>query len=77
MAGDVVAALIGLAFLAALVPLTVLGARFAKHHRGSAMAVGSLLLMFGVNVQVTPPPPPRIEVVEHEEEKAGDDEPKG
>lgn len=67
---------LGFAILAALVPFGLWAIAFAKRRRGYALAASSLLLLFGVNVQVSPPPPPRIEVVERDEEAAPYDEPK-
>jgi hypothetical protein len=64
------------AVILATAPLTLLGARFAKKHRGMAHGAAALLLLFGLNMKVDPPPPPRIERVQREEEEAGDDEPK-
>jgi hypothetical protein len=64
------------AVILATAPLTILGARFAKKHRGMAHGAAALLLLFGLNMKVDPPPPPRIESVQRDEEEAGDDEPK-
>jgi len=55
-------------------PITAWAVRRAKRHRGQAMAVATLLTIFGINVQVTPPPPPTIEATQHREKEAADDE---
>ena len=68
--------IVGLTVLMAAWPLTMFAVRHAKKHRGHAMALATLMLVFGVNVHAAPLPPPRVEASEHEEEKAGDDEPK-
>lgn len=60
--------------LLATAPLTIWGVRFARRHRSMAYGAATLLLLFGLNMKVDPPPPPRIEAVEHEKEKAKDDE---
>ena len=65
-----------LAVLAAVGPLAIAGARFARRQRGAASAAASLLLIFGLAANVSPPPPPRVEVEVKEDEEAGDDEPK-
>jgi hypothetical protein len=61
--------------LLAAVPLTIWGVQFARRHRRTAHAAATLLLLFGLNMQVDPPPPPRTEAVERDEEAAKDDEP--
>jgi hypothetical protein len=65
--------LLGLALVLLLSPLAVWAVRFAKRQRGGAVLLTSLLLVFGMNMQITPPPPPQIEMVQRQ---AGDDEPK-
>lgn len=60
----------------AAAPLTILGVRFAKKHRGLSHGAAALLLLFGLNMKVDPPPPPRIETVRRDEKEAEDDEPK-
>jgi hypothetical protein len=47
--------------------------RFAKRQRGGAVLMTSLLLVFGMNMQIVPPPPPQTELVQRQ---ARDDEPK-
>jgi hypothetical protein len=59
----------------ATAPLTILGVRFAKKHRGMAHGAAALLLLFGLNMKVDPPPPPRMEEVQREDREAEDDEP--
>ena len=65
--------LLGLALVLLLSPLAVWAVRFAKRQRGGAVLLTSLLLVFGMDMQITPPPPPQIEMVQRQ---AGDDEPK-
>lgn len=65
--------LAGLILVAILSPLGVYAVRFAKRRRGGAIFMTSLLLVFGMNMQITPPPPPQIEMVQLQ---AQDDEPK-
>jgi hypothetical protein len=65
--------LIGIALVVLCTPLAVAGVRFAKRQRGGAVLLTGLLLIFGMNMQITPPPPPRIELVQRQ---AGDDDPK-
>ena len=67
------AALAGLILVAILSPFGVCAVRFAKRQRGGAIFMTSLLLVFGMNTQITPPPPPQIELVQRQAE---DDEPK-
>jgi hypothetical protein len=64
--------LLGLALVLLLSPLAVWAVRFAKRQRGGAVLLTSLLLVFGMNMQITPPPPPQIEMVQRQ---APDDEP--
>ena len=64
--------LIGLAVVLLLSPLAVWAVRFAKRQRGGAVLLTGLLLVFGMNMQITPPPPPQIEMVQRQAE---DDEP--
>ena len=64
--------LIGLALVLLLSPLAVWAVRFAKRQRGGAVLLTGLLLVFGMNMQITPPPPPQIEMVQRQAE---DDEP--
>jgi hypothetical protein len=66
--------LIGLGLVLLLSPLAVWVLRFAKRQRVGAVALTSLLLIFGMDVTITPPPPPQVELVQ---KHAGDDEPKG
>ncbi|WP_372786732.1 hypothetical protein [Phenylobacterium sp.] len=63
---------IGLLAIVALCPVAVSAIRFAKRQRGGAVVLTSLMLMFGMNTQITPPPPPQIEMVQRQ---APDDEP--
>jgi hypothetical protein len=65
--------LIGLAFVVLCAPLGIVAVRHAKRRRGGAIFLTGLLLMFGMNMQITPPPPPQTEQVQRQ---AGDDEPK-
>ena len=65
-----------LVVILATAPLTMLGVRFAKKHRGMAHGAAALLLLFGLNMKIDPPPPPRMEEVRREDEEAEDDEPK-
>jgi len=65
--------LLGLAFVALFSPLAVWIIGFARRQRGGAVLLTSLLLVFGMDVQITPPPPPQIEMVQRQ---APDDEPK-
>jgi hypothetical protein len=64
---------IGLLIVVFLCPFGVWAVRFAKRQRGGAVLLTGLLLMFGMNMQITPPPPPQIELVQRQ---APDDEPK-
>jgi hypothetical protein len=65
--------LIGLALVLVGAPFAVLAVRYAKRRRGGAIFLTGLLLIFGMNMQITPPPPPKTEQVQRQ---AGDDEPK-
>ena len=65
--------LAGLILVAILSPLGVWAVRLAKRQRGGAIFMTSLLLVYGMNMQITPPPPPQIELVQRQAE---DDEPK-
>ena len=62
------AALVGLILVAILSPLGVYAVRLAKRQRGGAIFMTSLLLVFGMNTQITPPPPPQIELVQRQAE---------
>jgi hypothetical protein len=62
---------LGVALL--LSPLAVWAVRFARRHRGAAVALTGLLVIFGMDITITPPPPPQFELVHRQ---AGDDEPK-
>ena len=64
--------LLGLALVLLLSPLAVWAVRFAKRQRGGAVLLTGLLLVFGMNMQITPPLPPQIELVQRQAE---DDEP--
>jgi hypothetical protein len=75
VANLVLSIIIPIFVLLAMAPLTILGVRFAKRHRGMAHGAATLLLLFGLNMRVDPPPPPRVETVKREEEEAKDDEP--
>jgi hypothetical protein len=66
--------LYGLALVLVLSPLAVWIIRFAKRQRGGAVLLTGLLLVFGMNMQITPPPPQQTELVQRQ---ADDDEPKG
>jgi hypothetical protein len=66
--------LIGLGLVLLLSPLAVWVLRFARRRRVGAVAFTSLLLIFGMDISITPPPPPQVELVH---KQAGDDEPKG
>jgi len=68
--------IVALVVLLAIGPMTIFAIRFARRHRGVALAATSLLLLFGVNFAIDPPPPPRIEAVTREDEEAKDSEPK-
>jgi hypothetical protein len=73
----VIDAMIGLAMVLAIWPLSICALRLAKKHRGGAIALASLMILFGMNtVPTSPPPPPQIDVAAPVEEEAGDDEPK-
>jgi hypothetical protein len=65
--------LIVLALILVCTPLAVAAVRHAKRRRGGAVFLTGLLLIFGMNFQITPPPPPQTELVQRQ---AGDDEPK-
>ena len=67
--------LAALLIIAALVPLGVSAIRFAKRQRGGAVLLTGLLLVFGMNMQITPPPPPQAEQVQRQADD-NDDEPK-
>jgi hypothetical protein len=54
-------------------PLAFWTLRFARRQRGAAVAITSLLVIFGMDITITPPPPPKFELVQAQ---AGDDEPK-
>jgi hypothetical protein len=56
-----------------LIRLGMAAVRWAKRQRGGAVLVTSLMLAFGMNVQIIPPPAPVAELVQRQ---AGDDEPK-
>jgi hypothetical protein len=60
--------LLGLALVLLLSPLAVWAVRFAKRQRGGAALLSGLLLVFGMNLQITPPPPPQIEMVQRQAE---------
>ena len=62
----------GLAVVALLTPLAIVAVRHAKRRRGGAIFLTGLLLVFGMNMQITPPPPQTEQV----QRQAGDDEPK-
>ena len=66
--------LLGLALVLLLSPPAVWAVRFAKRQRGGAVLLTSLLLVFGMNMQITPPPPPQIELVQRQADD-NDDEP--
>jgi hypothetical protein len=74
--GALLQILAALAVVALMTPAAIWLLGAARRHRGVAAGLGGLLLVFGVNAAVSPPPPPQVEAVEHEEETAGDDEPK-
>jgi len=65
--------LAGLAVVVVATPFGVAAVRQAKRRRGGAVFLTGLLLIFGMNMQITPPPPPQTEQVQRQ---AGDDEPK-
>jgi hypothetical protein len=65
--------LVSLALGLACIPLGVAAVRYAKRQRGGAVFLTGLLLIFGMNMQITPPPPPQTEQIQRQ---AGDDEPK-
>jgi hypothetical protein len=65
--------LIGLGLVLLLGPLAVWALKFARRHRGAAVALSSLLVIFGMDITITPPPPPQFELVQRQ---PGDDEPK-
>ena len=65
--------LLGLALVLLLSPPAVWAVRFAKRQRGGAVLLTGLLLVFGMNMQITPPPPPQIELVQRQADN--DDEP--
>jgi hypothetical protein len=65
--------LYGLALVLLLSPLAVWAIRFAKRQRGGAVLFTGLLLVFGMNMQITPSPPPQTELVQRQ---ANDGEPK-
>ncbi len=50
--------LAGCALVVALMRPAVWAIGFAKRQRGGAVLLTGLLLMFGMNTQITPPPPP-------------------
>ena len=60
--------LISCAIVLVLIGPAIWAIRFAKRQRVGAAAVAGLLLIFGLNMQVTPPPPPQIEEVQRETE---------
>jgi hypothetical protein len=65
--------LIGLGLMLLFIPLALWALRFARRQRGAAVALASLLVIFGMDITITPPPPPKFELVHRQ---AGDDEPK-
>jgi hypothetical protein len=65
--------IIGLLLVLLLAPLGLLSIRWGKRQRGGAVLLTGLMLIFGMNMQITPPPPPQIELVQRQAE---DDEPK-
>lgn len=69
-----IAFLSALALVAALCPLTVLAVRFARRRRGAAALATSLLLVFGISMEITPPPPPVAEQVYRQAQGDEDDE---
>jgi hypothetical protein len=60
--------LIGMGLVAVFTPFGVAAVRHAKRRRGGAIAVMGLLLMFGMNMQITPPPPPQTEQIQRQAE---------
>ena len=66
-------ALAGLAIVVVLCPPAVWVVRYVKRRPGGAIFMTGLLLMFGMNMRITPPPPPQTEYVQRQ---APDDEPK-
>ncbi|MDB5439034.1 MAG: hypothetical protein JWM33_1461 [Caulobacteraceae bacterium] len=67
--------IIALMALVAIGPLSIYAFRLGRKHRRMSFAATSLLLLFGVNFNVTPPPPATIESVVREEKEAENDEP--
>ena len=68
--------LAGAAIVIALCPLAVWAVRYAKRQRGGAVFMAGLMLVFGMNIQVTPPLPPQVEMVRKIEVEDENDEPK-
>ena len=64
-----------LMIVVAFAPLGVWAVQFAKRQRGGAVLLTGLLLVFGMNMQITPPPPPQTEQVQRQADD-NDDEPK-
>jgi hypothetical protein len=71
--GAVISFVVGLFAVLLLAPLGMSAVRWAKRQRGGAVVLTGLMLMFGMNIQITPPPPPQVELVQRQ---ADDDEPK-
>ena len=69
-----IAFLSALALVAALCSLAVLAVRFARRQRGAAALATSLLLVFGISMEITPPPPPVAEQVYRQAQDDEDDE---
>ena len=67
--------LFALAAVAALCPLAVAAVRFARRQRGAAALATSLLLVFGISMEITPPPPPVAELVHRQAQ--GDEDGEG
>lgn len=52
-----------------IVPTAAWGFAQGRKNRKLSMAAASLLMLFGVNMQITPPPPPATEQVQREAEE--------
>lgn len=60
--------LVGLAIILVCAPFAVAAVSYTKRHRGGAIVVMGMLMMFGMNMQITPPPPPHTELIQREAE---------
>ena len=64
---------VGLLIVILALPFAVGAVRWAKRRRGGAALFIGVLLVFGLDMQITPPPPAAIELIV---KQAKDDEPK-